>query len=637
MTSDNIRPEPSSVSDSASEPISTDDLSMETFFTISPDLFCIASTDGYFKKLNPAWEVTLGYSINELLSKPFAELIHPDDVEPTFKEVAKQLEGQETMHFVNRYRCHDGSYKWLEWRAKASSDQNSLFAVARDISDSKLSTELIWERDRVLHAVTTSVRDAIIMMDNNGHISFWNKSSVDLFGFSEDEVLGKNLHELLTTRFFLEEFRKAFPVFQTSGEGAAIGKTLELVAVRKDGSEFPIELSLSAVKVSNQWHSIGIINDISERKRSEKLLKDSEEKYRNLIENMGEGIGLVNAKEIFLFANPSAEKIFGVDKGKLAGLCLNDFLHEGAIEEISMETEKRRNGEVSTYETEIFLPDGNKKDLLVTATPRYDGDNFIGTFGIFRDITERKQAEAALKDSEVRLKELNATKDKFFSIISHDLRSPFNVFLGFTKVIEEDMHSMTREEIFSLVQKMGVSASNLFSLLENLLEWSMIQREMTIAYPERLLVKTKVEAIMEVMGELAKNKKIDTIINLTKDLVIHSDEKMFDSVLRNLYSNSVKFTPLGGKITISARPISADFAEISIKDTGIGMTREMIENLFKIDIDTGRQGTGGEPSAGLGLILCKDFVEKNGGRLWVESEPEKGSVFYFTVPRKATD
>ena len=182
---------------------------------------------------------------------------------------------------------------------------------------------------------------------------------------------------------------------------------------------------------------------------------------------------------------------------------------------------------------------------------------------------------------------------------------------------------------------MRKSATGLYSLLENLLEWSQLQRGFIFYTPELILLKPKVLIVTALVKESAIKKEIDLSYNIPEDLMVFADENMLGGILRNLTSNAVKFTPKGGKVTITAKSMPDGRVEISVKDTGIGMTREMVENLFQIEINTSRKGTDSEPSSGLGLILCKDFVEKHGGKLWVESEEGKGSMFYFNIPGNA--
>ncbi|TSA26706.1 MAG: sensor histidine kinase, partial [Bacteroidetes bacterium] len=197
---------------------------------------------------------------------------------------------------------------------------------------------------------------------------------------------------------------------------------------------------------------------------------------------------------------------------------------------------------------------------------------------------------------------------------------------------EEDLPTMTLEQIQKIADSMRKSAINLYNLLENLLEWSLMQRGITTFDPASFLLMPKIsESIGSILQSAAK-KEIEISYYIHDELVVFADEKMLGSILRNLSSNAVKFTPRGGKVTFTAKPSSNRSVEISVQDTGIGMNQEMVENLFKLDIDTSRKGTENERSTGLGLIICKEFIEKHGGKLWVESEEGKGSTFYFTLP-----
>lgn len=240
--------------------------------------------------------------------------------------------------------------------------------------------------------------------------------------------------------------------------------------------------------------------------------------------------------------------------------------------------------------------------------------------------------EMQLQEHAIELKALNDNKDKFFSIIAHDLRSPFNAFLGLTKMMEEDIKTLSPATIEKMAGMLNQSATKLFNLLENLLEWAMMQRGITNFNPMSFSLLGKVTGCMEWALDSARNKEITTNINIPDNLEVYADVHMLETLIRNLMSNAVKFTPKGGRITVSANKIEGNFIEIAVRDTGIGMTKELMSKLFKLDEPTGRKGTAGESSSGLGLIICKDFVEKHGGKIWAESEEGKGATFYFTIP-----
>ena len=470
----------------------------------------------------------------------------------------------------------------------------------------------------------------------SGYFTLSKKGGIIELNLSGAKMLGKDRQHLKSSLFGFfvsEETKPIFSLFLEKAFQSSAKESCEIVTDSEGG--LPLHVLLTGVVSNNKEHCLVTAVDITERKQAEETVRESKENYRTLIENMGEGVGFLNIEETFVFANPAAEKIFGVDKGKLTGLGLNDFLHGKNIGIVNNEIRIRKQGKNSTYEIEIISKDGSKKDIMVTATPSFRDEKFIGTFGIFRDITDRKQAEEKIKHKNEQLIQANAEKDKFFSIISHDLRGPFNGFLGLSKLLAEDLQRFTPEDIKKIAGSMRDSATNMFSLLENLLEWSRLQRGITSFKPESFLLMPMIDDIMHTVMDSANKKEIEISYEIQADLEVFADEYMLASTIRNLASNAVKFTLKGGKVTIAAKSVPGHSVEISIRDTGIGMNHEMVHDLFRLDVQTNRRGTENEPSSGLGLLLCKDFVEKHGGKLWVESEEGKGSAFYFTIPYHA--
>jgi signal transduction histidine kinase len=247
--------------------------------------------------------------------------------------------------------------------------------------------------------------------------------------------------------------------------------------------------------------------------------------------------------------------------------------------------------------------------------------------------SRRQQAMNQLLDLKNKeLHELNLTKDKFFSIISHDLRGPFNGFLGLSKLMAESLQELTHEEIQKMAGALRDSATNLFRLLENLLEWSRMQQDSIKFNPDSTLLMPLIAETMRPVLDSSNKKEVEISYEIPGDLEVFADKHMLASTIRNLTTNAVKYTPKGGKVTIAAKLLPGNSVEISVRDTGIGMTPEMVDDLFRLDVESNRSGTENEPSSGLGLLLCKDFVEKHGGKIWVESEEGKGSTFYVTFP-----
>lgn len=244
---------------------------------------------------------------------------------------------------------------------------------------------------------------------------------------------------------------------------------------------------------------------------------------------------------------------------------------------------------------------------------------------------ELEAANQKLKESEQILKELNATKDKFFSIIGHDLRNPLNALLGFSELISGNSMDYTVEEIQKYNKIINESAKKIHQLIENLLEWSRSQSGNIDFSPKVLNLNQVANEIQDVLSIQASKKEISIHNKIPSDLQVSADKNLLSTILRNLINNAIKFTKDGDHITLSAEHINGQ-VNISVSDTGTGMTREQLDQLFKLDVNSTKTGTSEEKGTGLGLILCKEFIEIHNGKIWVESEPAKGSTFYFSLP-----
>jgi len=279
---------------------------------------------------------------------------------------------------------------------------------------------------------------------------------------------------------------------------------------------------------------------------------------------------------------------------------------------------QRKNGEVITGLMSATVIALNEIPHIISVT---------------RDISDRKQNEIEIHQKNEELHKLNAEKDKFFSIIAHDLRGPFGNFLLLTQIMAEDLPGLSTSEIQEIAESMRNSATNLFGLLENMLQWARMQQGLIPFEPVVTELLPIVDESIALIVEPAKNKGIDLTCYIPADINVFADRNMLQTVIRNLVSNAVKFTPRGGKISLLAKITDDKSVEISIKDTGIGMSHKMVEDLFKIDVQTNRKGTEGEPSTGLGLLLCKEFTEKQDGKILVVSEENKGSTLYILLPK----
>jgi signal transduction histidine kinase len=247
-----------------------------------------------------------------------------------------------------------------------------------------------------------------------------------------------------------------------------------------------------------------------------------------------------------------------------------------------------------------------------------------------RDLISAQNQQLAERN--LKLQELNATKDKFFSIIAHDLKNPFSTLITLSSLLKDELRKYTLDEIEKFTRLIYDASERSYNLLENLLAWSRSQTGNIPFHPEKFSLKKIVGDTVKMLGSSAKNKHINLYSEISEDIVAFADVKMIATTIRNLLSNAIKFTEDGGEVKITAKDME-EWVEITVSDTGVGIKEEDLKKLFRIDVHHSTSGTAQEKGTGLGLILCKEFVEKHGGKIGVESEVGKGSHFTFMLPK----
>ena len=246
--------------------------------------------------------------------------------------------------------------------------------------------------------------------------------------------------------------------------------------------------------------------------------------------------------------------------------------------------------------------------------------------------TEVEEQKAILEKQRMELESLNSTKDKFFAIIAHDLKNPFSTVLGISELLAREFESFDSNSLKNFIHQIYKYSNNTFNLLENLLQWSMVQTGRMPLRPKMVDLKDVVDESVDLLLGNARQKGITMHVNVGKNFTAYVDVNQITTVVRNLVSNAIKFTPKDGTITCSVED-NGLYWKVSVKDTGVGIAEKDKEKLFKIDTNITTMGTSQETGTGLGLILCKEFVERNGGTVWVESKEGEGSTFSFTVPK----
>ncbi len=378
----------------------------------------------------------------------------------------------------------------------------------------------------------------------------------------------------------------------------------------------------------------GLSVDITERKKAEKGVLESRANMSAIIENTTDSIWAIDPSYNILYVN----NIFKTAFYESFGVHLSNGVNSlEALPEPLRPIWKPRYDRALNNERFQFVDEidtGTKIIYIeVSINPIVVDDKVVGASFFGSDVTERKLAEKMIIENTERLHELNATKDKFFSIIGHDLKGPFNAILGFSELLVESVSDKNYEDVEKFARIIHKSSGNSMDLLTNLLEWSRSQSGNMDFNPEYFEIYTFIKEAIDVSDQVAKQKSISISKNLPHSLPVFADKDMVNTIIRNLVSNAIKFTNKGGEIIISAEQ-NQDELIISVRDNGVGINKNDLEKLFRIDEAYSTIGTQNEKGTGLGLILCKEFVDYHGGKIWAESKPGNGSNFKFSLPLK---
>ena len=483
----------------------------------------------------------------------------------------------------------------------------------------QLKKELV-KREKKYRSLFEESNDAIFIHNSRGEILDVNLRAVHLLGYEKEQLLGQNI-------------RCLHPESELPRIEQNIQKTLQNGHYRfessfntKAGKTIYVEISARIFDLEEKLIQ-GIVRDITQWKDTLNKLTEQKEKYQKLVENSIAGIGIADLEENLIFTNDTFARILGYSKKELKGINLSQLSTNQDFNNFKAETTKRKNNVSSIYETILRRKDGSNIHLLVYGSPFRDIHNrVIGTIGVIIDITERKQAE-------IKLRELNAMKNRLFSIIGHDLRTPISEIMGFTELLTKYKHHYSREKMNTFHEHIYHSANTLNGLLENLLLWSGLQRNSNSMNPEAFHLNNLLNRTIDMFHTKAETNNIQIENHIPESLMVFADNQLIRTVFRNLLSNALKYTPQNGKITINAR-YAQDKCIVEIADNGVGMSHEKQQKLFSFEGGDSSRGLSGEKGTGIGLILCKELLDKQGEKIWVKSHPGQGSRFFFTVPLK---
>ncbi|QWX85718.1 PAS domain-containing sensor histidine kinase [Cellulophaga sp. HaHaR_3_176] len=362
--------------------------------------------------------------------------------------------------------------------------------------------------------------------------------------------------------------------------------------------------------------------------------KENNKYFHSILNCMGDPVFVKDDQSRLVFISDSFCDVFGISRENILGRTLAEHVSEKEREDFLKIDKQVLSDGIENISEESLTIRGAKQLVISTRKMRLidsDGNKFV--IGVINDVTKRKKAEDAFKQGENKFRELNLTKDKLLSIIGHDLRTPFSNILVLSEIISSDLKDGDDAKVNECLNMMSMSAKDGLTMLENLLNWAQSQTGQLNHKIEKVSLSGIVHEVIKQSSLIAKTKSISLKIGNCEDVNFHTDVRMLKTVLRNLISNAIKFTNLGGEVSILTKP-KDNYIEISVSDNGVGIPDRIREKLFDASSDFCHSsfGTANESGTGFGLVLCKEFTEKLGGKIWVESEEGKGSDFKILLP-----
>lgn len=583
-------------------------------------------------------------SAEKVFQAPLAELTN---VETLFKIVHKDdkkeffLSIERSKRDMTVWRCEyrawvNGVIKWIRGvsRPRLQRDGSVVWnGVLLDITQSKKAELALAESEEKFRQLFENMAEAfalhrIILDEDDAPVDYVfidvNPAFEQMLGLKKENVIGRRVLDVLpnTEKIWIDNY----------GRVAATGESMQFYNF---SAEFGKYYEVKAYSPKKYYFAVTFA-DITDRIKAEIALKESEEKYRSFFETAPLGIFHSTPEGRFIEVNPALAKMLGYDSPQevvenIYSIAEQIYVDGRRRKPIVEETAEK--DEIVHYENVYRRKDGSQFTANLYLKSVKDENGEIAYLeGMVEDITERIEAEKILRESEHKLREAVETKDKFLSIIAHDLKGPLSGYMQLTKEIIDDFYELSLDELQEMSQALHKSSCNIYNLLENLLLWSRSNRGRMNFKPENLNVAEFVGESIAPLRNSAKNKNVEFIEEIDPELLVFADKYMAECVLRNLCSNALKFTPSGKSIRVVSQLSESGFVNFSVADEGVGMDSDTQNKIFKLDQKVSQNGTEGETGAGLGLLLCKEFVEKNGGDISFESAPDIGTTFNFTLP-----
>jgi len=610
--------------------------------------------DGRYKYVSPACEQISGHTPEEFLADPelMVNIIHLDD-RMTYRQHLEDSTNTDRGELEVRIMHKDGGVRWIGHHCKPIHDENGEYlgqhGANRDITARKRVEQELRDSSERFRVATESIRDAFILIDGKeGKIVLWNPAAAVMFGYTKNEAIGLPLHQLIGPPRFHEAATVGLAHFAHTGEGPTVGRTLELPALRRNGEEFSVELSLSAIQLGGQWHAAGIVRDITERKQAEEQLR----KLAQAVEQSPESIIITDLDGNIEYVNEAFSKNSGYCHEEIIGQNPR-LLNSGKTPKESYTAlwDAISNGQTWKGEFINKRKDGSEYVDFAIITPiRQPNGGITHYVAVQEDITEKRHQGEELDQHRHHLEELvarrtaeleaartsadaaNQSKSAFLANMSHEIRTPMNAIIGLTYLLRQN--TPTSEQSVRL-DKIDAAALHLLSIINDILDLSKIEAGRLELEQTDFSLAAVLDHISSLITDQSRAKGLTIEMdNGDVPLWLRGDPTRLRQAMLNYAGNAVKFTERG-TIWLRARLLEETDAGLlvrfEVQDTGIGIAAENLPTLFEVfaqaDISTTRKYGG----TGLGLAITRRLANIMGGEVGVESALGQGSTFWFTV------
>jgi PAS domain S-box-containing protein len=515
-----------------------------------------------------------------------------------------------------------------------------ILGYANDLSQQKRAEDETREQADFLNLVINAIKTPFFVKDEKHRWVMLNIAALDMMGHTRETLIGKSDYDLYPKEQADVFWKCDEKVFETGSYSN------EEIITWSDGSLHTIvtHKQLYIEKTSRKKFIIGTIHDITKYKEIENELRTSELKYHELFDNANDFIITLEPEGRITNANRTLLKYFHTNLKSLTHYSVFNFISDEDKAYAFILRDKIMAGEpMNPFDIRTIGTSRNTVIYEVKASAIEQNNNITGIQCVLSDVTQHRAISIKLEEYNKNLVELNNAKDKFFSIIAHDLRNPFSSILGFTELLLDDLENISKEELKDSLKIVYNSAKNSLNLLENLLSWSRLETGRLPFDLTKVVLTDVIDEVIEVLFSLAYRKKIELINLVDPAVLLFADKNMMITILNNLIMNAIKYTPAGGKVRIFTgehffQPKAGkEFVTINVADTGVGMTQDFIDRLFSLSKPPSSPGTENEQGTGLGLVLTHEMIGKHGGTISVTSIPDKGSIFTFSIPLYKTE